>query len=594
MSFVVAGALAISSCGPVNDSTRDAVPPVDSAFDATGADRGFFCDRTKLSGVDFTYRNGAEANNYTILESVGGGVAVLDYDGDGLLDLFITGGGYFGGADGKEIRGHGNRLYRNLGGWQFKDVTRETGLDKSGFYSHGCAVADYDRDGWPDLLVTGWGRLALYHNEPDGKGGRCFVEVTRPAGLPEGLWTTSAAFGDLDGDGYPDLYLCQYVNWSWRNHPRCAGFNPAVAQDICSPQSFGGLAHHLYRNNGNGTFTDVSKPAGLRPHTGDPINDRVLGKGLGVLIVDVDNDGKPDVYAVNDGVDNFLYINHSKQGVIALKEEGLVRGVARDERGVAAGSMGVDASDYDGSGLASLWVTNYENQWHGLYRNRGDGRFIHATLAAGIGIIGQRYVGFGTGFLDLENDGWEDLVVANGHVLRNPGYAPVRERPVLLRNLGNGRFSDVTSEGGDYFSSDHIGRGLAIADLDNDGWPDLVVSHLNEPVALLRHQPGPTHWLGIELEGAGHRDIAGTRVVVDTGGRRLTRMAKGGGSYCSSSDRRLVFGLGKIDRIDRLRVFWAWGKEQEWPGKSAHVDSYWRLKEGSSEIQCRNVVARRD
>ena len=584
--LLVACAMVGISCGPAHESS---ITPGDSPADPAGTGislgREIFQDVTVSSGLSFAYRNGAEANHYTILESVGGGVALLDYDGDGLIDIFVTGGGYFAGADGKEIRGHSNRLYRNLGGWRFKDVTREAGLETTPFYSHGCAVADYDRDGWPDLLVTGWGRLALYHNESDGRGGRRFVDVTSPSGLPDGLWTNSAAFGDLDGDGYPDLYLSQYVDWSWQNHPRCTGFNSSVPQEICPPQSFGGLAHKLYRNNADGTFTDVSRQAGLRPYTGDPISDRAVGKGLGVLIVDVDNDGKPDVYAANDGVDNFLYMNRTSSGPITLKEEGLLRGASRDDRGVAAGSMGVDAADYDASGFASLWVVNYENQWHSLYRNRGAGQFIHNTLAAGIGAIGQRYVGFGTAFLDLDNDGWEDLVVVNGHVLRSPGYAPVQERPVLLHNLGDGHFADMTAQGGSYFRTDHIGRGLAIGDLDNDGWPDLVVSHLNEPVTLLRHQRGQGHWIGIDLRGARHRDIAGTRVVVDAGGRRLTRFVKGGGSYCSSSDRRLIFGLNELDHVDHVQVFWSWGGKQDWSGQSFVADRYWRLFEGQSRVE---------
>jgi hypothetical protein len=264
--------------------------------------------------------------------------------------------------------------------------------------------------------------------------------------------------------------------------------------------------------------------------------------------------------------------------------------------------MGIDAADYDGSGNPSLWVTNYENQWHALYRNRGDGYFIFSTLAAGIGAVGQRFVGFGTAFVDLDNDGWQDLVVANGHVARFPGYAAVQQRPVLLRNQGNGRFADVTANGGDYFCHDHIGRGLAVGDLDNDGWPDLVISHLNGPVALLHNQGAASamalsvesaavvttakrkaHWLGIELQGLNHRDLAGSRVTVHAGGRRLTRFAKGGGSYCSASDSRLLFGLGPRDRIERVEVVWSWGKPQQWPGSEFGVDRYWRLREGNPQ-----------
>src|SRR5579871_694521 len=364
-------------------------------------------DLTPQSGIDFTYRNGQEADHFAILESLGGGIGLLDYDGDGLLDIFITGGGYFNGPDRQQIQGHGNRLYKNLGGWKFRDVTQEVGLDQPRFYSHGCAVADFNRDGWPDLLVTGWGRVVLYRNEPDGNGGRRFVDCTREAGLTEPLWGTSAAWADLDGDGYPDLYICQYVNWSFANDPRCTGYSQAIPRDVCPPKSFTGLPHRLYRNLGNGTFADVSKEAGLRPIVGEPGKEEA-GKGLGVVIVDVNGDGKPDIYVANDTVDNFLYINHSTPGKLRFEEVGLPSGVARDERGVPNGSMGTDAADYDGSGRPSLWCTNYENEMHALYRNLGKGMFFFSTPASGIAAIGQSYVGFGTGFLDLDNDGYPD------------------------------------------------------------------------------------------------------------------------------------------------------------------------------------------
>src|SRR5437868_1975812 len=369
-------------------------------------------DMTPQSGIDFTYRNGQEANHFAILESLGGGVALLDYDGDGLLDIFVTGGGYFDGPDRHDIKGHGNRLYKNLGGWKFRDVTKEVGVDQPAFYTHGCAVADYNRDGWPDLLVTGWGRVVLYRNEPDGKGGRRFTDVSREAGLTEALWSTSAAWADLDGDGNPDIYVA------------------------------------------------------------------------------------------NDTVDNFLYINQSTPGHLRFEEVGLPSGVARDERGVPNGSMGTDAADYDGTGRPSLWCTNYENEMHALYRNLGKGMFFFSTPASGIAAIGQSYVGFGTGFVDLDNHGYPDLAIANGHVIRFPGGSGVRQRPVLLRNKGNGRFVDISRQGGTYFRSEHIGRGVAIGDLDNDGRPDLVISHLNEPVVLLRNETNVgNHWQGIELLG---------------------------------------------------------------------------------------------
>ncbi|HEV3082328.1 MAG TPA: sigma-70 family RNA polymerase sigma factor [Gemmataceae bacterium] len=588
VAVAVATSAGVLGYPPPNSSTSSksgGSPPAPATQPAEYIPVDLYRDISEQCGINFTYRNGEEADHYAILEALGGGIALIDYDSDGLLDIFITGGGSF---EGQEIKGRGNRLYKNLGNGTFRDVTREVGLDQPLFYSHGCAVADYDCDGWPDLLVTGWGRMALYHNEPDGKGGRHFKEVTFKAGLPEGLWTTSAAWADLDGDGYPDLYVCQYVNWSFANHPLCSGYRTTIPRDICPPKSFTGLPHKLFRNNGDGTFTDVSKEAGLRPHTGDPSRDSQCGKGLGVVIADVDGDGKPDIYVANDTVDNFLYLNRSVPGKIRLQDAALASGVARDDRGVPNGSMGVDCGDYDGSGRPSLWVTNYENEMHALYRNQGRGVFLFSSPASGIAAIGQRFVGFGTGFLDVDNDGWPDIFIANGHVIRHPREAGRRQRPVLLRNR-NGRFVDITPQGGPYFRTEHLGRGVAIGDLDNDGRPDLIISHINEPVAVLRNQADAgNHWLGIVLEGKKRRDVVGARIVVEIGDRRLTCFAKGGGSYLSSSDRRHLFGLGKVERIDRITVYWPPldgepAYEQQWNGERLRLDRYWRLQEGTPQ-----------
>jgi RNA polymerase sigma factor (sigma-70 family) len=412
---------------PTERTAPAAEPPAAPSAEVVSLD--LFRDITQQSGLRFTYRNGQEAGHCAILEAVGGGVGLIDYDGDGLLDIFVIGGGYYSGS---EIKGHVNRLYRNLGSGHLRDVTHEVGLDPAPFYSHGCAVADYDRDGWPDLLVTGYGGVALYHNEPDGKGGRRFRDVTHKARLadevtaqttPPRRWATSAAWADLDGDGYADLYICQYVDWSLdSNQPETR--SPNGAREIPSPKMYTGLPHRLFRNNGDGTFTEVSREAGLRSYTGDPHKDSLPGKGLGVVIVDLDGDGKPDIYVTNDTVDNFLYRNASTPGKIRLDELGMASGVARDDRGVPNGSSGTDAADYNGTGRASLFCANYENELHALYRNQGNGTFLFCSPQAGLAAIGQRFVGFGTGFLDLDNHGWEDLVLATGHVLRQPVGGP--------------------------------------------------------------------------------------------------------------------------------------------------------------------------
>jgi hypothetical protein len=552
----------------------------------------FFKDVTADSGVNWTYRNGEEAKNLAILESLGGGVALIDYDGDGLLDLFVAGGG---GYDGKTIIGRSCKFYRNLGKNKFVDVTKEVGLDGPWFYTHGAAVCDYDRDGWPDLLVTGWGELRLYHNEPvdprDPLKGRHFVDVTAKAGLPKGLWTTSAAWADLDGDGYPDLYVCQYVDWSFANHPSCTydGKTP----DVCPPKNFSGLPHKLFHNNGKGVFTEVSKEAGLWPNYPNATPGKDASKGLGVIIVDVNGDGKPDVYVANDTVDNFLYINRSTPGHLKFEEVGLLSGTARDDRGMPNGSMGLDAASYDGGELPSIWVTNYENELHALYHNdckKGNIFFTYGTPAAGIAALGQNYVGWGTGFLDLDHHGWEDLFIANGHAIHYPTNPKTtrKQKPVLMRNVGNGKFKDITSRGGPYFESQHLSRGVALGDLDNDGRVDLVISHLNDPVTILHNEAvtDGNHWLGVELVGKDYADVVGARVILDQDGRKQYRFPKGGGSYASSGDRRHVFGLGKADKVGRVTVIWPDGKEQHWDGLSS--DRYYRLLQGKAEAETPN------
>ncbi len=630
----LAAALLLSAiaCTAWNKSTPTAPPTGSSPTQAAGSP--LFRDVTAQTGIHHTYQNGQEYslfgikidfNFFGIPESNGGGVALIDYDNDGLLDVFIPGGGYYDKTEAEfkqdptqipHFRGYPCKLYKNLGNWKFKDVTAEVGLDKPLVYSHGCAVADYDRDGWPDLLVTGYERLVLYHNEPvdpkDPAKGRHFVEVTRKVGLTDDRWSSSAAWADLDGDGFPDLYVCHYGNFGFetsRNqiHPDFCSYD-GKTRDVCPPKTFEALPHVLYHNNGDGTFTDVSKEAGLRvPRTEKDYEQltwlgedgkRVLreadkakeyGKGLGVVAVDINGDGKPDLYVANDTVDNFLYVNRSVPGHIRLEEMGMAAGVARDDRGAADGSMGTDAADFDNSGRPSLWCVNYEAENHALYKNQcknGGVFFSWATNLAGISAIGQTYVGWGTQFIDLDHHGSLDLFIANGHAIRFPtGKAKRAQRPVLLRNTGNGRFIAITEQGGPYFLAEHSARGVAFGDLDNDGRIDMVINHLNEPVVVLRNEAdtGPNHWLGVELAGKGRRNVVGAQLILDVDGKQQTRYAKGGGSYASSNDPRHVFGLGPADHVTRLTVRWPSGEEQHWDRLA--VDRYWRLAEGEPDAR---------
>jgi len=546
-----------------------------------------FEDVSAASGVTSSYDNGEDVKppHLSILESLGGGLAELDFDGDGLLDLYFPGGGHFGGKDNRDILGRTGKLYRNLGGFKFEEVTEKAGLAKLAggapwFYSHAAAACDFDKDGWVDLLVTGWRQVALLHNESDGQGGRKFTDITSAAGMGQGVtWATSAAWADLDGDSLPDLYVCQYVDWSFAKNPPCNydGKTP----DVCPPKNFFGLRHLVYHNLGGGKFREVGKEAGL-PDGGD------RGKGLGVVAADVNGDGKPDIYVGNDTVDNYLYVNRSTPGKIKLEELGVIAGVARDGNGSANGSMGVDMGDLDGSGLPAIWVTNYENELHALYRNltkNKEASFLFQTPGSGIAAIGQKYVGWGTGFVDIDHHGYEDLVVVNGHAIRFPTTTGRKQKPVLLRNTA-GKFKVMTDRGGAYFSADHLSRGMCIGDLDNDGAMDLAVANMNEPAAVLKNTAcasNGTHWAGFSLSKPDKGDVVGSRLEIVAGGRSQFRFSKGGGSYASSPDRRLVVGLGANDKIERVTVRWPDGKEESFTG--AQIDRYQKLVQGTGKAE---------
>ncbi|HEY1187352.1 MAG TPA: CRTAC1 family protein [Gemmata sp.] len=567
LTGAVALALLLGACNsrPQGTPAADPTPAAEPPPEYTGP--AWFKDVTAGTGVRATCRNGEEADQFTILESLGTGAAVFDYDRDGRPDIFIVGGGYFDGPTKADLKGHPSKLYRNRGNWEFEDVTAPTGLNTSGWYTHGAAVADYDRDGFPDLAVTGFGRVALFHNEPDGKGGRKFVDVTEKLGLRDPSWGTSAAWGDIDGDGFPDLYVCHYVDWSFANHPVCPGQVSGVARDVCAPQKFKPLVHALFKNEKGLRFRDVASEHHFKPE----------GCGLGVVIADLNGDGQPDIYVANDASNNFLFFNRSGK----LEEKGGPSGTAVDDTGRYNGSMGTDVADYDRSGRAALWVTNYQGELHALYHNLGGELFDHRSRALGVAKIGLHRVGFGTAFVVLDRDGYEDVVAVNGHVIRQPSGSALKQAPVLFHNTAqDGRrwFRDTSDRGGPFFRAPAVARGLALGDLDSDGKPDLVVTHNNGPVTVLRNEaPADAPWVGFALTGNGHRDVVGSTVTVELESGPLTRFVKGGGSYLSAGDPRLHFGLGN-GTIKRVTVRWSWGAAQSWEGVGP--GAYWELVEG--------------
>ena len=534
------------SAPPPAASATPVAPAGSPAFTpAAPADGVPFVDRAAALGAVAAYRAGGEAGHCTILESLGGGVGWLDYDRDGWLDLVAAGGGGF--ADGGRISGLATALFRSRGGRAFVPAAEAAGVADASVYSHGVAVGDVDNDGFPDLLVTGYGPARLWRNNGDGT----FAAQGAWGGEGDARWSSSAGFADCDGDGCLDLYLARYVDWSFDNHPVCGATKDV--RDICPPRSFAGLPDALYLATGDGTFADASARAGLRTD----------GKGLGVLLADVDVDGDVDIYVANDTTDNFLYVN---DGHARFAERGLESGVALDDQGLPNGSMGVDLCDFNRDGLPDLWVTNYERESFALYRGEGQGQFLHVSRRLGITALGGLFVGFGTACADFDADGLVDIVVANGHVIKYPDASPRRQLPLYLRFDGT-RFARVPAADG-YFGRDHEGRGLAAGDYDGDGDLDLAVSHVEDPLAVLENgfdTRGRT--LVVELVGTrSNRDAVGARVTFEAGGETLHAQVTGGGGYLSHGDRRLHLvrpaGAGAAPPA-RLVVTWPAGGRQE-------------------------------
>lgn len=502
-----------------------------------------FEEMTDPSGVRFHFTSGREANHNSILEWLGGGVAICDFDLDGHSDLVFAGGGTF---QEKRIVGGKCALFRNVDLWRYEDVSDMAFGEQSPYYNHGCHTADFDNDGFVDLLITGYGGLKLYHNKGDGT----FLEVQRESALDDNSWSTSAGWGDFNGDGNLDLYVAHYVNWSFENHPVCRVGDKV---DVCPPKQFEALPDTLFMSCGDGSFRNATREAGLRDD----------GKGLGVIVADLDQDNDVDIYVANDTTDNFLYLN---DGHGNLEEVGLLSGVSGDDVGDPNGSMGVDVGDFNQDGLLDLWVANFAQEPFALYRNYGRGQFQHVSKSTGINAFHGLFVGFGTAFVDLDLDGDEDLVVANGHVVKYPANAAsVRQLPLMLLNRDSQRYERLEFvAGNNYFATQHLGRGLAADDLDDDGDIDLVISHLDEPVALLRNDTSTnSSWLRVRLIGrVSNRDAIGAIVTLHTSRGDQLRAISGGGSYLSQRDQRLSWGIDDGTKVHKLSVVWPSGIEQ--------------------------------
>jgi hypothetical protein len=534
----------------------------------------WFVNVADKSGITFQHYDCITPMQY-IQESLGSGLGWIDYNNDGWPDLFVV-------QDGPVQPGPvpgplpTNKLYRNNGDGTFTDVTDATGLAGSGF-GLGCAVGDFDNDGWDDLVVTYINGIVLYHNEADGKGGRRFVDVTAKAGLNNNPHlATSCGWGDIDGDGLLDLYVCNYVEVDFDHYPQCIDQKSGL-RDVCPPTYFTNVAHKLYRNNGNGTFTDISISSGIAAAPPAP--------GLAVILTDLDGDGRLDIYVANDLKPSYLFHNH---GGGRFEEKALLCGCALDTTSLPLAGMGIDAGDLDSSGRPSLFVTNFQQRSSMVYLNRGGLRFEDSSYASGLGAPSLSRLKFGTVFVDADLDGNLDVAVANGHVKPNSfelGGHPTKQEGQLFLGDGRGRFQEISHQAGSYFNEQYVGRGLCWADYDNDGRPDLAYSHLGGPVALLRNETETSNnWLKLELIGDGersNRNAVGARVEITYGGKKQVRFVNGGGSYLSASDRRILAGLGSAGQAERVLVTWPSGRKNEY--RNLEARHWYRLSEGQEQ-----------
>jgi enediyne biosynthesis protein E4 len=535
---------------------------------ALPAPQPIFEDVTAKSGIRFKHDSSRTSQKY-LPESMGAGVAMFDYDNDGWLDLFFVNGARLqdpmphGASPDKSDQRYWNRLYHNNRDGTFTDITEKAGL-QGRLYGMGGATGDYDNDGKVDLLVTNLGGNILYHNNGDGT----FTDVTDKAGVGGSGWCTGACFVDYDRDGWLDLIITRYVQWDFSLDVYCGQHRPGY-RSYCHPDQFGAITHLVFHNNGDGTFTDVSKKCGI---AGSP------GKGLGIAIDDFDGDGWPDIFVANDSVAEQLFRNN-RDGTFS--EVALLSGLAYDQNGHAFAGMGADFGDYRNTGWPSVFVNALANQKYKLFRN-DKGTFDDVTDSIGLGASTMSHSGWGAKWIDYDNDGWLDLFIAQGHVMDNIQLTEPTlrylEPPLLLKNE-QGRFSDVSQQGGPVFTTSMAARGTAFGDLDNDGLVDVAINCNDGHAIILRNQgSNRNHWITLNLIGtSSNRDAIGSKIRLLTDAGQQTRFVSTAGSYISASDKRAHFGLGPSKKIHLVEITWPSGVVQHL--ESVTVDQILTVKE---------------
>ncbi len=512
----------------------------------------WFIDTAERAGIA-AFRDvcGSPAKDY-LVETLGGGVALFDYNNDGLLDVFLVNGSSFEILANASLPRTSSRLFRNNGDGTFTDVTRESGLINQG-WGVGVTVGDYDNDGHRDVFITNFGTNALFHNNGNGT----FTNVTREAGLEGGNWSTGCAWGDYDRDGRLDLYVARYVDFEKDRMPTPGTNTYCTYRGIpvaCGPRGLPGLADLFYHNEGNGTFREVSMDTGVR--------DTVKGYGLGVVWLDFDNDGWPDIFVTNDSMPNYLWRN-KRNGT--FEEIAMEAGCALSGDGRAQSNMGIAVGDYDNDGWLDLFVTHFSEDYNTLYHNRG-GQFEDVTYQAGLGAVSYKQLAWGTGFFDFDNDGWKELFVANGHIYPQADQAGNRyaQECQLFRNLRDGRFSLIPGEESGFLQP-RSSRGAAFGDLRGDGRMDIVVNNIDsEPFLFELARTALGGWVRFCLVGVHcNRDAIGARVFVTAGGQTQTDEVRSAGSFASASDVRLHFGLGSAVAIDKVQIRWPDGSTEQ-------------------------------